>query len=125
MGKPGKVQAIAIYSLIVGILNCLYGLFMIVYGGVAGVFTFGFGCLLWILVPLPLITGVLELVYASKLLPQAPEPIQPFKVLAILEISNILCCNVLPMVAGILSLIFYTDPKVTEYLSQQKDSPQV
>jgi hypothetical protein len=114
--KPGKVQAIAIYSLILGVLHAVTALMLLVYGLVAGVLTFGIGCLVWVLVPLPLATAILEIKYATMLLPDPPRPNSLAKTVAVVEIANIVYCNALTMAAGILSMVFYSDPEVQEYL---------
>ncbi len=101
--KPDKVQAIAIMSLVDGIVNVIYGIVLIS--------TF---CL----APLGLYAiavAVLGILYASKLMVQRPEPIQPNKTLAIMQIVNILSGNVISLVIGILSLVFYDDPEVRRY----------
>lgn len=116
MPKPGKVQAIAIYTLVLGILHGLVALMLIAYGLIAGLLTFGIGCIVWILVPIPLVTSILEIVYATKMLPDPVRPNTMGKIVAIAEISNVLYCGVLGLTGGILSLVFYSDPEVKAYL---------
>jgi hypothetical protein len=116
MKKPGKVQAIAIYSLVLGVIHAMTTCFLLLYGFIFGLATFGIGCLIWILVPLPAVTSVLELLYASKLLPDPVQPTSLGKTVAIAEICNVLYCNGLTVAGGIVSLVFYSDPEVREYL---------
>jgi len=80
--KPSKVQAIAIMTLVNGILNVLWGL------GVAGGLLWTVVC--WPIGAYPIVLGVLEIVYASKLLSDNPGAIQPARYLAIMEICNVL-----------------------------------
>jgi hypothetical protein len=108
--KPGLVQAIGIMSLVNGILNCAGGLFW--------VFT---------LVGIPLgaysiTTGVLEILYATKMMPDPIKVDKPAKYLAIMEIVNIVSFAVPSLVVGILNLVFYNDPKVIAYYDQAKSA---
>jgi hypothetical protein len=67
---------------------------------------------------LPTILGVFEIIYASKLLSDPPQPVQPSQTIAILEILCILAGNVFSMIVGILSLVFYNDPAVKDYFAR-------
>ena len=111
--KPGEVTAIAIITLISGILNIFLGLGLIV--------TFTLGIVTIICIPLalyPIILGVLEIVYAAKLLPDPPKPVEPAQYLAIMEIIGVLFGNVISLAAGILALVFYSDQKVKGYFAR-------
>ena len=114
-GKPGMVQAIAVMTLINGILNILWGL------GITGsvvVGTLGFGLLCSPVTILPLILGIFEIIYATKLLANPPQPIQPSQAIAIMEICCILVGNVISLVVGILALVFYNDATVKAYFAR-------
>jgi hypothetical protein len=111
--KPGKVQAIAIMTLVSGVLNCLWGL----SAGVSILAANFFGCY-W--APYAITLGVLEIIYAAKLLGSNPTRLQPAKYLAIMQIINITTLNfyqlfVGDVVVGILALVFYSDPEVDAY----------
>lgn len=111
--RPGTVTAIAIMTLVSGIVNVIWG--VVAAGSVLA------SIVLICLVPfaiLPTVLGVFEIVYAAKLLYNPPQPIQPSSTIAILEICTILFGNVFSMVAGILSLVFYNDPVVKEYFAR-------
>ena len=114
--KPSKVQAIAIMTLVNGILNVLWGL------GVAGGLLWTVVC--WPIGAYPIVLGVLEIVYASKLLSDNPGAIQPARYLAIMEICNVLLGNVLSLVVGIVALVFYDDPEVKGYFAALAAQPQ-
>ncbi|HTX92239.1 MAG TPA: hypothetical protein VMC09_13585 [Anaerolineales bacterium] len=107
--KPGKVQAIAIMTLINGILNILLGI------GVAGGLSWTIVC--WPISAYPVVLGILEIIYASKLFSNAPGPLQPARYLAIMEIVNILFTSVPSLVVGILALVFYDDPEVKAFFA--------
>jgi hypothetical protein len=115
--KPGKVQAIAILSLVSGITNILWmmlvGIFILI-GGIASV---GVGCLLLPLVIPPLVLGVFEIIYAVRILPTPIKPTKPSQVLAILEIICVITFNPVPVVAGIVALVMYNDPEVKAYFA--------
>ncbi len=118
--KPGMVTAIAIMTLVSGIINIIYSL------GITGsvvLGTFGFGLLCAPVTLLPLVLGVFEILYAAKLLSEPPRPVQPSQTIAILEILNVLTGNVLSLVVGILALVFYNDPQVQGYFARLNARP--
>jgi hypothetical protein len=113
--KPGEVTAISITTLISGITNILTGLgwsAAIVLG------TFGIGLLCVPLTILPTVLGIFEIVFAAKMLSDPPRPLGGLKTLAVLEICGIVFLNVISLVAGILTLVFTSNPKVREYLAK-------
>lgn len=116
--KPGKVQTIAILMLISGISNILWMLFIGMWIVIGGIASLGIGCLLLPMVIPPIVLGVFEIIHASKLLPETVKPVQPSQTLAILEIICILTGNPIPVVAGILALVFYSDPEIQSYFAE-------
>jgi hypothetical protein len=116
--KPGYVQAIAIMCLVDGILNILWG------GGLAVIFLCG--CFTACLAPLgiyPVVLGILEIIYATKLLPDPIRPVRPAQYLAIMQIINIILGDVISLAVGIISLVFYSDPKVKAYFDAMQTRP--
>jgi len=111
--KPGQVQAIAIMTLVNGILNVLWG-GTATLAMVPGVVTL---CLTPLTI-LPLVLGIFEIIYAAKLLANPPQAVQPSQTLAILEICCILVGNVVSLVVGILALVFYSDPAVKAFFAK-------
>jgi hypothetical protein len=108
------VSAIAVMTLVNGILNILWGLGLtaaVVLG------TLGIGLLCAPLTILPSLLGVFEVIYAARLLQVPPRPQQPSQLLAILEICMILSGNVISLIVGILALVFYADPAVRAYFA--------
>lgn len=112
LGKPGKVQSIAILCLIDGILNLLWGL-SLTCSAIASLI----GILLLPLTIYPIILGILEIIYASQLLPDAPKVQKPAQYLAIMQIVNIITGDIISVVIGIISLIFYSDTEVQAYFN--------
>lgn len=112
MQKPGKVQAIAIMTLVNGILNILVGI-SITFGVVLG--TFGLGLLCAPVTIIPSVLGIFEIIGASKLMASPP---RKFKVqtIAIMEIVCIIVGNLPSLVIGILNLVFYNDPETRMYI---------
>ena len=110
--KPGKVQAIAIMSLVSGILNCVGGLGWLV----AGLFMFLVG-VIFTIIPATylLIVGVLDIIYASNLMGASAAPIRPARHLAILNIVSIIFFNLIPCVLGIVNLVFYGDEETQRF----------
>ena len=116
--KPGYVQAISIMCLVDGILSILGGgTLIIVY--LCGVVTvcctpLGVYCV---------VLGVFEIIYATKLLPDPIQPVPPAKYLAIMQIVNIINFDVIGLAIGIISLVFYSDPKVKAYFEAMQARP--
>lgn len=118
--KPGMVQAIAIMTLINGILNIITALgwtLSIIIG------TIGIGIICAPVTILPAVLGIFEIIYGAKLLSTPPKPVQPSQAIAIMEICCILELNVISLVVGILALVFYNDPTVKDYFARL-NSPQ-
>lgn len=118
--KPGKVQAIAIIHLVSGILNVVAGLVNVLVFLYLGFFTFGLSCLFLILTPVPVIFGILEILYATKLLADPIKISQPKTYISILEICSVLWCGVLQLTAGIITMVFYNDPEVKAYFASRR-----
>ena len=109
--KPNLVMAIALMTLINGIVNIIWGIGIIV--GTVGL------SLLCFPVPLfPIVLGGFEIAYAIKLLATPPQPVQPSQGIAIWEIVAIFVGNVFSLIVGILALIFYNDVTVRDYFAQ-------
>jgi len=118
--KPGKIQAIAIMTLINGILNILAALGLtatIVLG------TLGIGLLCAPITILPGVLGIFEIIYAANLLANPPKPTKPSQAIAIMEICCIIVGNVVSLVVGILALVFYNDPEVQAYFATLNGVP--
>lgn len=113
--RPGMVTAIAIMTLVNGVLNILYAL-SVTFGIVLG--TFGIGLLCAPLTILPGILGIFEIIYATQLLAIPPRAVKPNQTIAILEIAAIAAGNVISLIVGILALVFYNDPAVRMYFGR-------
>jgi len=113
--RPGLVQAIAIMSLVNGIINILYSL-GVTSGIVLG--TLGLGLLCAPITIAPLVLGIFEIIYGINLMAEPPKVTKPNQAIAILEICCIIIGNVPSLVVGILALVFYNDEKVKAYFAQ-------
>jgi hypothetical protein len=108
--KPGLVTAIAVMTLVSGIVNLFWGFVAsaTALGTIVGVI-----CLP--ITILPTILGIFEIIYAAKLLSTQPEPVQPSTPLAVFQILTIFYGNIFSVVVGILLLIFFNDVAVRDY----------
>jgi hypothetical protein len=112
--KPGMVQALAIMTLINGILNILYG------AGVTAVIVLGtlfVGTICAPITILPVVLGIFEIAYAVKLLANPPQPVKPSQTIAILEIVAVVSGNGISAIIGVLALVFYADANVKAYFA--------
>lgn len=62
-----------------------------------------------------IVLGILELVYAPKILSDPIRVRQPATHIAVMQIINIISFSVISLVIGILALVFYNDPRVKSY----------
>jgi hypothetical protein len=111
--KPNLVTVIAVTTLVSGIVNLFWGL---VASMTAIATIIGIVCLP--LAILPAILGVFEIIYATKMLSNPPQPLQPSNSIAVFEILCFLTGNIFSMVVGILSLVFYNDVTVKNYFAE-------
>ena len=111
--KPALVTAIAVMTLVSGIINLFWGF-------VASATALGtlVGIICLPITILPTILGIFEIIYAAKLLSVQPEGVKPSQPIAIFEILMLFYFNIFSLVAGILTLIFYSDPSVKEYFAR-------
>jgi hypothetical protein len=111
--KPNLIIVIAGTTLVSGIVNLFWGLVasMTAIGTIIGIF-----CLP--LAILPAILGVFEIIYATKMLSNPPQPLQPSYSIAVFEILCFLTGNIFSMVVGILSLVFYNDMTIKNYFAE-------
>jgi len=111
--KPGKVQAIAIMTLIGGILATLTGVaFMAtIYG------------LCWPGTYYSLVMGIMAIVKASQLLGDRASSQALPSGIAIMQIVNIVNCDFVNLTLGIISLVFLSDREVKDFFrSRGSDS---
>lgn len=113
--QPGKVQAIAIMTLIGGIIAVLVAMTWGLYGIFAGLATVGIGCILLIPACYSMILGILAIVKGAKLLGRTGYQEAPPRAIAILQIINIISCDAVNLVLGILTLVFLNEPEVSAY----------
>lgn len=115
--KPGLITALAILTLVSGIVNLLWSVIVALF--LAATFL---GLLCLPLAGYTLALGILEIVYAAKLLGTPRIGLKPAKYLSAMEIANIVFANPLSLVVGILSLVFYSDPDVKAFFQQLEPS---
>ena len=122
--KPGKIQTVAILTLVSGISNILWMLFMAMVILFSGIATLGIGCLFLPLVVPPIVLGVFEIIYAVKLMANPMQPTRPSNAIAIMEIICILTGNIIALAAGIIALVLYNDDEVKAFFAQINGIPQ-
>lgn len=121
--KPGKVTAIAVNTLVGGILALLLGI-----GGIFGYFLFvigtiGIGICFFPIILFPiysLVLGVMALIKGIQLL--GSDPILAFetaKTTSVMQIVNIICGDGINLTLGILNLVFLNDREVKDWVRSQ------
>jgi len=115
--KPGKVQAIAVMTLVGGILATLASVGLLGYFGLVGVASMGVGliCCLW---PGPyygLVVGVLGIVKGSQLLGDNAHRSAPPTAIAVMQIINVVNGDFVNLTLGILTLVFLSEPEVKRF----------
>jgi len=110
--KPGQVQTIAIMCIIDGILNILWAISLA--GGLIATLV---GALCVPVALYPLVLGIIELIYGFRLSSDHPQVEKPAQYLAIMQIANILVGDVISLIIGIISLVFYNDSRVQAYFA--------
>jgi hypothetical protein len=111
--KPGLIQGLAIMTLINGILNLIWSVLVAIF--LAATFL---GIICIPLAGYPLALGILEIIYAARLLSTPTRNLRPAKHLAVMEICNVLYANALSLVVGILALVFYDDALVKAFFQE-------
>ena len=121
--KPGKATAIAINTLVGGILALLLGI-----SGIFGYFLFvigtiGFGLCMFPIILLPiysLVLAVMALIKGIQLLSSDPIPAyETAKTTSVMQILNIICGDGINTTLGILNLVFLNDQEVKEWVRSQ------
>jgi hypothetical protein len=117
--KPDRLTAVAVMTLVSGILNLFWSFGIFLSIAAFGVGTFLIGCICLPLGFFPLALGVLEIIYAVKLLrnPVSPE-LKPAYHIAVMEIIDTLFGNVMALIVGVVALIFYNDVAVRRYFGE-------
>jgi hypothetical protein len=106
----------AVLVLINGIINVLWGgllALLIIIG------TIGIGLLCAPILILPMVLGVVEIIYALNLMAEPPRVKEPSLAIAILEICSILFLNLFGVIAGVISLVFINEEEVKNYFAGQ------
>ena len=114
-GANQKVTAIAGMTLAGGIWALLVALGMAGYGLLAGIATFGLGCLILIPAAYSLVLGVMATMKGARLLGSQPQAEEPPKTIAIMQIVNVVCGDFVNVVLGILTLVFLSEPEVNSF----------
>tara|TARA_B110000438_G_scaffold282435_1_gene309493 strand:+ start:217 stop:837 length:621 start_codon:yes stop_codon:yes gene_type:complete len=115
--KPGKLQAMAIMTLVGGIIATISSIIWGIYAAITAIFTLGIGCICLIGPIYQMVAGILCIIQGSKLLGKNPDPCYAkTKKTAIMQIICIICFDVLNLTLGIISLVFLNDEEVKAYI---------
>ena len=67
-----------------------------------------------------LIFGIMAITKGSQMLGSNPLPaFRSAKSIAVMQIINIICCDLFNLIMGIINLVFLNDPEVRDYLRSQ------
>ena len=105
--KPGKVQAIAIMTLVGGIMATLLGV---------GLTLGGFPvCCLWPGTYFSLVMGIMAIVKGAELLGENAHRSKPPTAVAVMQIINVINGDFVNLTLGILTLVFLSEPEVKRF----------
>ncbi len=107
--RPGKVQAIAIMTLVGGILATLLGLWLLLIGAFTWLFLF------WPGTYYSLVVGIMAIIKGSQLLGADAHRQPPPQGIAIMQIINVINADLPNCVMGILTLVFLGEKPVQRY----------
>ncbi len=115
--KPGKVQAIAIMTLVGGILATLASVGILGYIGLVGVASMGVGlvCCLWPGPYYSLVVGIMGIVKGSQLLGDNAHRSTAPTAIAVMQIINVINGDFVNLTLGILTLVFLSEPEVKRF----------
>ena len=117
--KPDRLIAIGVMTLVSGILNIFWSMVLFLTITVLGIGTFLIGCLCLPLGIYPLVLGILEILYAVKLLRNPISPtLKPAYYLSIMEIVDTLFGNIIALIVGVATLILYNDVTIRRYFGE-------
>ena len=134
MPKPGVLTAIAVMTLVSGILNCLLSLTLLTSTVTSFYILPGFTLYpIYVLLGIYcLVVAIFEIIYSSKILPDPIWAMNPGKYVAIMQIVNVGSGSLWSLVIGILSLVFYSSPEVKQYyrvsrkrLSEERENQDI
>ena len=114
--RPNLVNAIALWTILSGLINLAWGP-VVILGSL------GYGVLCAPLMTFNVVLGAFELAYGLKLRSSPPVPVQPSQSIAIWEIISMVTGNLFSVIAGILSLVFYNDVVVRAYFARLNGAP--
>ena len=107
-------------TLVGGIIGVLVGLSYGCYFGMLTIATLGLGVFFMILPIYALIFGIMAIIRGSQMLGSNPLPaFKSAKTTAIMQIVNIICCDLINLTMGIVNLVFLNDPEVKDYLRSE------
>lgn len=113
--RPGKVTAIGVMTLIGGVVAGIVSITLFVYALIVGIATLGIGFLFFFPAIYSLILCIVAIVKGILLLTARPQQRSGPLVTAILQVINIISCDFVNVVLGILILVFQSDPQVRAY----------
>jgi hypothetical protein len=117
--KPDRLTTLAVMTLVSGILNLAWSALIFIGAAVFGIGTFLIGCICLPLGVYPLLLGILEILYAAKLLRNpVPSELKPAYHIAVMEIIDALFGNVIALIVGVAALILYNDPAIRRFFGE-------
>jgi hypothetical protein len=117
--QPGKLKAVGIMSLCGGVYATLLAIGTIIFILVFGVATLGFGLIVGVALFVPIVyslaMGILAIVNGALLLAGKLRGRGLPMTAAIMQIVNIISCDLINLVLGIINLTFLSNPEVKAY----------
>lgn len=113
MPKPGKVQAVAILTLVGGIYGIVFSAVLLLCAASTCV------CLLWPGIYYSIVMAIMATIKGSQLISPNDQIQDPPHTIAVMLIINILNGDVVNLGIGIALLVLCGDPEVKQYYGRQ------
>jgi hypothetical protein len=112
LDKPSGVQTAGTLMLIGGILALVHGLLVWPSAGLLS----GFVCCLWVPMVFSIVMGIMAIVKGAALMGPNAHLQSPSRAVAVMQIINIVNCDVVNLAMGIVNLNLLNDLQVRRYL---------
>lgn len=114
-GRPGKVTAIGIMTLVGGVVALIVSFNYFFFGFWLGIGTFGIGCILFLPAVYSLALAIVAVIKGILILGAQPQQRSGPLLSAIMQIVNVISLDLFNVALGVIVLVFASDPQVKAF----------